>query len=586
MSIDFDLSLFRLVKSFAAVEISRNVGASGPDDGVVDAPDDRPRLRETIASAPVVRAGLASVTGNAASSATEHIPDHLDDAMRAALERGLEGAEREAVGWQGGQRNAALSLAGLARPGGMAESRQIPASPSGPGNAPDAGPAESSRLQTSHAKPSAASVSVLTDAAPVDPAGTETARPSSGAVTSPIATTPVLQSVPTDKPPLAALGNPQPGAVAGDAGPDDPRPAALGSEKPPSVSASNISLYGEAQIADALQSMAEEQASHRNDAAAADRRTIRSEPIRLAAADEAFAVSATARDPLKLSTSSLGGVVGGVETVPVTEAVMGGIDDADNPAAQADRAERLPARARTATQVQAQALDAQAVHEPDVVDARRSRTPEGRGLQAHPVDVANRPDRHGSEPVPVDSRSEASGQRPDGRHPMPVAAMPSVKVVEILDALVALSVSAGEGSEDWQSLSSVILNAAMIPGWPPPRPVENPASVKQADPLMQVPQSAEAAEAEPSMTPEQMLAYLMSIGANLRLLRALQELVGRVEKKSGPALLAWLAGLVSALKVIEKSLKDIVEDGMDLPEWLADLADAAKRPRRRKQFHI
>ena len=32
MSIDFDLSLFRLVKSFAAVEISKNVGVFGPDD--------------------------------------------------------------------------------------------------------------------------------------------------------------------------------------------------------------------------------------------------------------------------------------------------------------------------------------------------------------------------------------------------------------------------------------------------------------------------------------------------------------------------------------------------------------------------
>ncbi len=51
-------------------------------------------------------------------------------------------------------------------------------------------------------------------------------------------------------------------------------------------------------------------------------------------------------------------------------------------------------------------------------------------------------------------------------------------------------------------------------------------------------------------------AYLVSIGANLRLLRALQELMNRVEKKNGPALLAWLTGLVSALKMIEKSLKE------------------------------
>ncbi len=34
MGVDFDLSYFRLVKSFAAVEISRNIGASAADETV------------------------------------------------------------------------------------------------------------------------------------------------------------------------------------------------------------------------------------------------------------------------------------------------------------------------------------------------------------------------------------------------------------------------------------------------------------------------------------------------------------------------------------------------------------------------
>jgi hypothetical protein len=162
----------------------------------------------------------------------------------------------------------------------------------------------------------------------------------------------------------------------------------------------------------------------------------------------------------------------------------------------------------------------------------------------------------------------------------PLAFSPQAR--ELLDTLAALTV-AGEPSADWEPLSMIILNAAMIPGWPPPRPLENPALLQKPDAAAM---STEITEPEANaMTPEQMIAYLVSIGANLRLLKALTDLLRRIEAKNGPALLSWLAGLVSTLKIIEKSLKDMIDDGVELPEWLKDLADASKR-RQRKQFHI
>lgn len=134
-------------------------------------------------------------------------------------------------------------------------------------------------------------------------------------------------------------------------------------------------------------------------------------------------------------------------------------------------------------------------------------------------------------------------------------------------------------------LAAVILNAAMIPGWPFPRAIENPAHA--ADARRAAGQLAAAGAEEFKLTPEEMIAYLTSIGANARLLKALQDLFARVEKKEAVQLMAWLVALTSALREIEKSVEDLLRKGTRLPEWAEDVADQVRKSlSRRHRYQI
>ena len=124
-------------------------------------------------------------------------------------------------------------------------------------------------------------------------------------------------------------------------------------------------------------------------------------------------------------------------------------------------------------------------------------------------------------------------------------------------------------------LSAVILNAAMIPGWPFPKAIENSALATEA--RRAAGQLAAAGAEELKLTPEEMIAYLTSIGANARLLKALQDLFVRLEKKEAVQLMAWLHALTSALREIEKSVEDLLRKGTLLPEWAEDMADQIRK---------
>ncbi|MDO6966457.1 hypothetical protein [Rhizobium alvei] len=606
MSNDFDLSLFRLVKSFAAIEISRNVVSSGPGEAE-GAPADQPaRPHDTALSTPAVGPGVSVAAGNPAPSNIDHIPDRLDDDMRAALDQGLEGAEREAVRWPSGPRNAALSLAGLARPGGSPDGRQTatvaPGQPTiqepGTGSAAstpnDHAPLTRPAMQAAQALVSAVAVE-LAAAEPQMQSNTDAALPDTGRPGLPVLTTDAalaLQAFMTmetlaDETSVAPLpvqtvtpGDPAPDGemAAGGGSIADPAAAKRGGtalEKPQTLLASAVSLFGEAQAVDTLQSIVEGNQRNRPQTSATHPQLRENGQILLNSDDEPVQQNTTVRDrdPARLSRPSIAGASLEAEQAEVPDGRSG--DDARLISRQTAGARLLLETAEAARSMEARA------HTAELPVAGPLRPPsEAHGEPLVPAEATERSGLESTSPASDGSEVASAGFSASNR---PAVALSGAKVLEILDALVALAPPT-EGGEDWKSFSSVILNAAMIPGWPPPRLVENPAAAEQADALVQLAETTEANEAP--MTPEQLLAYLVSIGANLRLLRALQELVSRVEKKNGPALLAWLAGLVSALKLLEKSLKDVLEDGMDIPEWLAELADAAKRPRRRKQFHI
>lgn len=143
-----------------------------------------------------------------------------------------------------------------------------------------------------------------------------------------------------------------------------------------------------------------------------------------------------------------------------------------------------------------------------------------------------------------------------------------------LAAIAALG-NRGDQAISRDMLSAVILNAAMIPGWPFPKAFENAQQAGEARRASS--QLATAGAQEFKLTPEEMIAYLTSIGANARLLKALQDLFARVEKKESVKLMAWLLALTSALREVEKSFEDLLRKGTQLPEWAREMTEEIRR---------
>lgn len=158
--------------------------------------------------------------------------------------------------------------------------------------------------------------------------------------------------------------------------------------------------------------------------------------------------------------------------------------------------------------------------------------------------------------------------------PLLAGGIPAVAGETFLAALAAVG-NRPDQAVSRDMLAAVILNAAMIPGWPFPRAFENPAHA--ADARRAAARIAAAGAEEFKLTPEEMIAYLTSIGANARLLKALQDLFARVEKKEAVQLMAWLMALTSALREVEKSVEDLLRKGTRLPEWADEIADQIRK---------
>lgn len=601
MAVDFDLSYFRLVKSFAAVEISRNVGAPAADEQ----PDQPARAEARPMADPSPARESArdpAKSANRSTPITSKLPDNLSDDMRAALDEGLEGAERDAVGWGHGQRQAALSLAGLSRPLAMRD---------GAGSARDQQQEIFAEQSTSEPDHASNRLDLLAQGA------------------KPITTdSPAWQRIRSNE----VAGATDSSSVQDDASFPGGAPTQGGSTAGGQARGSRLepeSRFG--------------QFDEAGPAVAAQKETAARPLVPLTSANVSHSTEAAATEAANPGDEEGGsGKAQPRAATPLhphasTDAVPleAGISAGDNSAGRRPhQAQSLPAFALTLfgeTEMADALQSLVAAQEPDTSAVTRGLS--ARGLSTPPADAVSFNQSGDSavdlgrakensqlqrrllsevQPAAREMGTVASGADletsvfnasslaaaqegdvvPPASASVPASAQAAMaspalltgQAKEILDALMALTVATGDAAEDLQPLSSIILNAAMIPGWPPPRPLENPALLKQAD-LLAKPLQTEVSD-EGKMTPEQLIAYLLSVGANARLLKALQDLFRRVEKKNGAALLAWLSGLVSALKEIEKSLKDMVEDGVELPDWLKELVQTSNRGRRRRQFHI
>ncbi len=113
----------------------------------------------------------------------------------------------------------------------------------------------------------------------------------------------------------------------------------------------------------------------------------------------------------------------------------------------------------------------------------------------------------------------------------------------------------GLGAERAGTLASFILNAHMLPGWPPPRPFagvgESLKTLHRTTPQL-------------SVNEEQLLVYLLNLGLNLAHLARVLKTIRSARRRSG--ILAAIASLLSSatgvLHVVELELGSLVEDLM------------------------
>lgn len=93
--------------------------------------------------------------------------------------------------------------------------------------------------------------------------------------------------------------------------------------------------------------------------------------------------------------------------------------------------------------------------------------------------------------------------------------------------------SLGSQTERAGIIASAILNAAVIPGWPPPRPIEGEAA--QITPL-------------PKISDEEMLTFLANLGAAPALIEKARKMLEK--RQAGKKILFYLAVLMTALSVV------------------------------------
>lgn len=117
-----------------------------------------------------------------------------------------------------------------------------------------------------------------------------------------------------------------------------------------------------------------------------------------------------------------------------------------------------------------------------------------------------------------------------------------------LSALTALAPADGQ-TERAGVIASFILNAAMIPGWPFPRPIELALGRAMVPDPLPVP--------HPAMNDAEAMTYLANMGAAEKLLARIRELLGRMTRL--PRVLAALAVLLTTLGLVLSALREELE---------------------------
>ncbi|PTW56676.1 hypothetical protein C8N35_111139 [Breoghania corrubedonensis] len=179
------------------------------------------------------------------------------------------------------------------------------------------------------------------------------------------------------------------------------------------------------------------------------------------------------------------------------------------------------------------------------------------------------------------SRAVSNDQmEPEARVSFPARPDLNFGDTELLDRLYRLLEKAdGEDGADGGLLSMVILNAAMIPGWPNVILSDVPRE-KAASRLVR------QFEDGGNLSDEEVLSYLAGFGLNAGLLKKLQEQMPSRDD-TGRKIMMWLACLISIVGAIVETLHREVEDLTDRSPDDPDVgpgAAAAKRLRRDRVY--
>lgn len=124
--------------------------------------------------------------------------------------------------------------------------------------------------------------------------------------------------------------------------------------------------------------------------------------------------------------------------------------------------------------------------------------------------------------------------------------------VESLQKLMAMALET-QGSKAG-ILSAVILNAAMIPGWPAPPPFA-PAIGSEKARLLLGPLLGDKA-----MDETKLAEYLANFSAGQELLRKIKALLGEGAVQGSRKVFGWLTNLVAAIESVLKTLHEEIED--------------------------
>jgi hypothetical protein len=134
-------------------------------------------------------------------------------------------------------------------------------------------------------------------------------------------------------------------------------------------------------------------------------------------------------------------------------------------------------------------------------------------------------------------------------------------------------VPSGLPSERTGIIASAILNAAVIPGWPPPRPIESEAAA-QLTPV-------------PKMSDEEMLTYIANLGANPMLIEKARKMLAN--RRNGKKILFYLAILMTALSVVIDRLANefsaLTDEESEVRENL-DASDPFGHNGRRRRLYL